>query len=695
MAALTARNMRLPMVARPCGLARIPLTGARPFSQLLSSGRLRSMQASTPSTSTALSTRSLFTKRKPRPFYKAFVWTLLAFGATFGVAYHLDSRSAVHRWIAIPVLQAATDPETAQKLAIKLLATGVMPRDMVADDEILSAEVAGLRLSNPIGLAAGFDKQAEAIDGLLNLGFGIVEIGSVTPEPQPGNEKPRYFRLVADRAAINRYGFNSEGHSVILGRLRERVQQWILNSSNLARSRIAVPDSESEAAHLLREADLNAVLASDHVPKSLRSGQLLAINLGKNKNSPEDSVKDYVKGVEKLGQYADLIVVNISSPNTPGLRNLQKKEVLGGLMSQVVEARDRLSSSKVPIFVKISPDLDTAELNDIADAALKSGIQGLIVSNTTTSRPSSLKSKTELTEERGGLSGAPLKPLSLKAVQAIRKRVGDKISIIGCGGIFSGEDALDFAKAGADAVELYTSFGYEGVGHPRRVKDELIRLLKTQGKTWKECVGSGLGESDYLSKLPDGEKDFGKVGSLHDQFGVAVAEVKGELEDLRRSAGLAHNAVVSSTEKEEEMRNDLLHSSSQTARPVFRPDASDKEYVTLLDKINEALGTDPGPAEKFDTMETSMTKTQALRAKLGIALQDPSIPPSAAIEEIGESAIVGRGEAAYSGKIESPLKALRKIDGRGTAIQSGRASEGRLGMGGKADFNAADRARVV
>jgi dihydroorotate dehydrogenase len=195
-------------------------------------------------------------------------------------------------------------------------------------------QVAGLQLSNPIGLAAGFDKQAEAIDGLLSLGFGIVEIGSVTPEPQPGNEKPRYFRLVADRAAINRYGFNSEGHDVILGRLKHRVQEWILGSSNLARSRIAVPDSTSDTAQLLREADINTVLASDHVPKSLRSGQLLAVNLGKNKNSPEDSVEDYVKGVQKLGEYADFIVINISSPNTPGLRGLQRTNGNSGRRTQ-------------------------------------------------------------------------------------------------------------------------------------------------------------------------------------------------------------------------------------------------------------------------------------------------------------------------------------------------------------------------
>jgi dihydroorotate dehydrogenase len=555
--------------------------------------------------------------------------------------------------------------------------------------------VAGLKLSNPIGLAAGFDKQAEAIDGLLSLGFGIVEVGSVTPEPQPGNEKPRYFRLTSDRAAINRYGFNSEGHDVILGRLRERIQKWILSSSFLAKSRLALPDSDSETAHLLREADINAVLALDHVPKSLRPGQLLAVNLGKNKTSPENSVQDYVKGVEKLGQYADMIVVNISSPNTPGLRGLQRKGVLEDLMSQVMDARDRLPI-KVPVLVKISPDLDATELNDIADAALSSGIQGLIISNTTTSRPSSLMSKAELTNEKGGLSGAPLKPLALQAVEAIRKRVGDKISIIGCGGIFSGEDALDFAKAGADAIELYTSFGYEGVGHPRRVKDELTALLKAQGKTWKESVGTGLQKGDYKSKLPDGEKETGKVGSLNDRFGAAVAGVKGELEDLRRSVGVASNAIVSSTEKEEKVRNRLLESSSPTARPVFRPDPNDKDYVSLMDKVHKALGADSSSAEieKEDTMKVEMTKAEALRAKVGIALQDPMVAPSAALEGLGEQATVGGGQA-YSGRIQEPSKSLKVVDGRGTATSSGRGSEGRIGMGGKAEYNAADRARVV
>jgi dihydroorotate dehydrogenase len=553
--------------------------------------------------------------------------------------------------------------------------------------------VAGLKLSNPIGLAAGFDKQAEAIDGLLNLGFGIVEVGSVTPEPQPGNEKPRYFRLTADRAAINRYGFNSEGHDVILGRLRQRVQQWILGSSNLARSRIAVPDSTSDTAQLLREADINTVLASDHVPKSLRPGQLLAVNLGKNKTSPEDSVQDYVKGVEKLGEYADIVVINVSSPNTPGLRGMQRKEILHGLMSKVVEARNHLPS-KVPILVKISPDLSKNELNDIADAAISSGIEGLIVSNTTTTRPSSLLSDAELTDQKGGLSGAPLKPLALEAVQTVRRRVGKKMTIIGCGGIFSGEDALDFAKAGADAIELYTSFGYEGVGHPRRVKDELVAILKSQGKTWKASVGSGLEKGDYLSKLPSGEKETLTGGGLNERFGMAVADVKGQLEDLRRSVGLASNKITSSTPKEEETKNILQRSTSPTARPIFRPDPSDKEYTSLLDKIDAALGLDHADIKGEKMMETDMTQGEALRVKLGIALQDPVVPPSAAIEGLGEQATVAGGQPT-SGRIAQPPSSLRLIDARGTSASVGQSSELQKRMRAEAAFKAADKARVV
>lgn len=631
-------------------------------------------------------TRSLFTQRKPRPIRRTLTWALFAFGATFGVAYHLDSRGAVHRWIAMPLLHTFTDPETAQKLAIKLLSLGIMPRDLGIDDDVLSAEIAGRTLKNPIGLAAGFDKQGEAIDGLLDLGFGIVEIGSVTPNPQPGNDKPRYFRLMADRAAINRYGFNSDGHSAVLGRLKERVQRWILSHSKLSQSRIPLPDSDSKSSALLEDATIDEILASEDISKSLKSGQLLAVNLGKNKTSAEDSVEDYVKGVRTLGAYADLLVVNISSPNTPGLRSLQRKDLLAGLMKDVVTARDQLpkkGNAKVPIFVKIAPDLDTSELHDIADAATSTGIEGLIVSNTTISRPASLKSAPEVTKEIGGLSGAPVKPLALSALQTVRKRVGSSMSIIGCGGIYSGQDALDFAHAGADAVELYTSFGYEGVGHPRRVKDELTALLKKSGTTWKASVGQGLQRGDELPKLPSAEKDSGQVGGVHERFGEAVASVKGELEAWRNSLGMSGEAQQYD-----------LHP-SQTARPVaFRPPPSDKEYVNLLDKVHEALGIKADDnAQRNDTVTADLTKAEALRAKLGIALQDPSLAPSKMNQGAGEKSTESTPTSARLTLSHEETRTGQKIAPRSTPKPH--VPQGRIGMGGKAEFNAVDRNRVV
>ncbi|PWN38002.1 uncharacterized protein FA14DRAFT_117058 [Meira miltonrushii] len=646
--------------------------------------------ASTPLRShvTPIASRTLFTRSKPRPVRTTIKWALLAFGLTFGVAYHLDSRSAIHRWIAIPILQTVTDAETAQKLAVKLLSLGIMPRDLGTDDEVLATSVAGLSLKNPIGLAAGFDKQAEAIDGLLNLGFGIVEVGSVTPEPQPGNDLPRYFRLTADHGAINRFGFNSEGHEVILHRLRDRIQRWILSGSSLAKSRIPLPDDQSRDHALLETASIDTILATDQVPKSLRPGQLLAVNLGKNKTSAPDSVDDYVKGVNVLGPYADLLVVNISSPNTPGLRGLQRKSVLSDLMSQVVEARDKLPlrrQNKVPLLVKIAPDLDENELKDIADAAVSSGVEGLIVSNTTIQRPSSLLSPSEITSETGGLSGAPLKPLSLKALQTVRKRVGDKVSIIGCGGIFSGQDALDFAKAGADAIELYTSFGYEGVGHPRRVKDELTALLKAQNTTWKAVIGTGIEKENFTTTLPSNEKDFAKVGNLSDRLGESAASIKGEIEGWRKTLGMAVADAKESIKEAQPMR--------------FRPDPSDKEYTSLLDKVHEALGVPDSPSSDKNAAEldvSQMTQNDVQRIRLGIALQDPSVAPSVALEGAGDQATVGSGQTPTFGRIGQKLT---PVDPRGASTASSSSSQassdGRVGMGGKSDFNSVDSRRVV
>ncbi|KAE8267791.1 hypothetical protein A4X09_0g4552 [Tilletia walkeri] len=489
-----------------------------------------------------------------RSIKSTFNATLFLAGGTLLFFYYRDSRAAIHRWIAIPALKYFLDPEAAQKLAIDLLVSGIAPVDVVQDDELLKTELFGMTLSNPLGLAAGFDKQAEAIDGLFDLGFGIVEVGSVTPEPQPGNPQPRYFRLQADDAAINRFGFNSDGHGTVLARLRSRLDRWLLATDALAPSSSAQKGGEGGAAAgldsrtsvtpvphtaeqlpdlvaldaeaaLLRAGEVNPrPPASADSRLSLRPDRLLSINLGKNKTTPEAmAVRDYILGIHALGPYADMLVVNISSPNTPGLRDLQRAEVLGSLLGELVKARDEMVKEqqelasnvscpayspstdskrsdgplkpnfRIPLLLKVAPDLSEPELDDIAEAVKKAKIDGLIVSNTTVQRPRSLLTSHDdpVVNETGGLSGRPLKPLSLRALRHLSSRLeGEDIPLIGCGGIFSGADALEFARAGASAVQIYTSFGYTGVGAPRRIKDELVELLKKEGKSWKELVGS-------------------------------------------------------------------------------------------------------------------------------------------------------------------------------------------------------------
>lgn len=578
--------------------------------------------------------RLLFTRAPPTPLARTrqFVYLVFALAAgTLGIAYYADSRSAIHRWVAIPALKAFADPETAQKLAIKLLETGLAPRDLVDDDAVLETELFGRKLSNPIGLAAGFDKQAEAIDGLLDLGFGFVEIGSVTPEPQPGNPQPRYFRLVEDNACINRFGFNSEGHNVILSRLRDRIRRWLLHSSSVASLQdalVASPDAATPDARQLiasHPKSTSAFVDATGLPRSLRPSKMLGINLGKNKTSQEESVDDYVKGVERLGPYADMIIINVSSPNTPGLRRLQRRGVLEDLLTQVVKARNSMVESHlnfsekkvdIPLLVKIAPDLNEDELHDVADAALKSGIDGLVISNTTISRPASLRSS-EHVRETGGLSGPPVKPLALKALTTVNKRLQGKLPIIGCGGIASGQDALDFAKAGASAVELYTSFGYQGVGLPRRIKDELVELLKAEGTTWKRVVGSGIDLSNISISTPNTEIPTGLHPGSDAVFEKSVASVKLELDNLREKFGLHPT-----------LSKDALHSFLPTRE-------SDASYYDLIEKAHSALGlefdagekttrsapasTSPPEQEKPTAGEKQVQRAQEL-------LQDPKVP---------------------------------------------------------------------
>ncbi|XP_011404303.2 PREDICTED: dihydroorotate dehydrogenase (quinone), mitochondrial-like isoform X1 [Amphimedon queenslandica] len=338
-----------------------------------------------------------------------------------------------YRYVAMPLVRLM-DPERAHRAAVRL--ANWAPSTHVEDEKILNTQVWGLSFSNPIGMAAGFDKHGEAYVGLFKVGFGFVEIGSVTPHPQPGNSRPRVFRLNEDKAVINRYGFNSDGHYIV----KERIMKWAEQKKQFPRRQ-------------------------------------LGVNLGKNKTST-DAVDDYVQGIRELGGHADYIVINISSPNTPGLRSLQGKEHLVKLLQKVREERDKLSGLPCPpVLVKIAPDLNDSDKEDIAEVVIRKegGADGIIICNTTVSREN-LKSSHR--SEAGGLSGEPLKGLSTQLIQEMYQLTKGKVPIIGVGGVSSGQDAYDKIRAGASLVQLYTGLVYEGPPLVGRIKKELALLLK-------------------------------------------------------------------------------------------------------------------------------------------------------------------------------------------------------------------------
>jgi dihydroorotate dehydrogenase len=321
------------------------------------------------------------------------------------------------------------DPETAHGWAITALKTLPLPRP-AADDPILKTRIAGLKLSNPVGLAAGLDKNAEALRGLSRLGFGFVECGSVTPLAQAGNPRPRLFRLSEDRAVINRMGFNNHGLEAFAAGLGSR-------------------------------------------PK----GTVVGANLGANKDT-EDKAADYVAGLGRLDGLADYFTVNISSPNTPGLRALQGREALDDLLGRVAEARRPVGLTRAPVFLKIAPDLTAAEISMIVEAALAHGIDALIVSNTTLERPGLTAPDAG---ESGGLSGRPLKPFAERALKAAAEAAAGRLPLIGVGGIASGEDAYARIRAGASAVQIYSALVYEGPGLVGRIKKDLAARLRADG----------------------------------------------------------------------------------------------------------------------------------------------------------------------------------------------------------------------
>jgi dihydroorotate dehydrogenase len=331
----------------------------------------------------------------------------------------------------------ALDAERAHRLtiaALKLAPRGKPP----APDPVLATRVAGLAFPNPVGLAAGFDKDAEVAAAMLGLGFGFVEVGTLTPRPQAGNPKPRLFRLAEDRAVINRMGFNNGGQAAARARLGRRVPG------------------------------------------------LVGVNIGANKDSV-DRIADYAEGVRAMAEVADYLTVNISSPNTPGLRALQDKGALDALLAAAIEAR---GAAGPPLFLKVAPDLAPADIDDIAEVSIARGVDALIVSNTTISRP---PLRGRFAGEAGGLSGAPLKALALERLGDFRRTTGGRLPLIAVGGIASGADAYDRVRAGASLVQLYTAFVYEGPGLARRICAELKALLVRDGfARLDEAVGSAV-----------------------------------------------------------------------------------------------------------------------------------------------------------------------------------------------------------
>ncbi len=319
--------------------------------------------------------------------------------------------------------------ETAHAMTINGLALLPAKRPPT-DDPRLRVKAFGLDFPNPVGLAAGFDKNADVPDQMLGLGFGFVEIGTVTPLPQPGNARPRIFRLAADRGVINRLGFNSGGHETALPRLRRRAG---------------------------------------------RPG-ILGINIGANKDAV-DRIADYVAGIRAFAPHVGYFAVNVSSPNTPGLRDLQARDVLRDLLMRVVEARDAAAAPRRPVLLKIAPDLSLHGLDDVVDVARATGIEGMIVSNTTLSRPASLQDRVAAAQT-GGLSGQPLFTLSTRMLAETFLRAEGAFPLIGVGGIGSAESAMAKIRAGASLIQLYSAMIYEGPDLVVRIKAGLLGLMR-------------------------------------------------------------------------------------------------------------------------------------------------------------------------------------------------------------------------
>jgi len=366
--------------------------------------------------------------------------------------------------LARPLLRLL-DPEDAHRLAIHALKIPPFVK-LVADDPRLAVRAFGLNFPNPVGLAAGFDKHAEVPDALLKLGFGFVEVGTVTPQPQAGNPRPRVFRLPRDKGVINRLGFNSEGADAVLRRLAARA------------GAVSVP-VESETA--LESSSLTRFLrrtGAHFAGKRYDEGGIVGINIGANKESA-DRIADYVHLIETFAPVVSYFTVNISSPNTPGLRDLQQAKVFDELTARVVEARQRVSrqAGPTPVLIKIAPDVTLSELDDIVGIARARRVDGMIVANTTVTRPASLRDEASA-REQGGLSGRPLFALATRMLAETYVRVEGAFPLIGAGGIDSGETALAKIRAGACLIQLYSALIFRGLRLIASIKSDLSNELR-------------------------------------------------------------------------------------------------------------------------------------------------------------------------------------------------------------------------
>ena len=338
-------------------------------------------------------------------------------------------------------------PELAHTITINALKFFNFNLDKI-DDPILSQHLIGLDFPNPIGLAAGFDKNAEVVKSMFSLGFGFVEVGTITPIPQAGNLKPRIFRLEKDQAVINSLGFNNKGSK----KAKKNISKI---KNNFARNKI------------------------------------IGVNIGKNKNS-KNSIDDYLYGMEELGALASYITINISSPNTEGLRDLQLRGNIEKLIKKIIKKREEIESiNKKPIIIKISPDLNDDQLRDIALISLANNIDGLILTNTATSSPNNLQFNKKI--NNGGLSGKPLFKISNNVLRKMYNLTNGQITLIGVGGISSGSDCYEKIKSGASLVQIYTALTFEGPLLVSKIKNELINLIKTDGyKNITDVVGKSV-----------------------------------------------------------------------------------------------------------------------------------------------------------------------------------------------------------